>query len=238
MWWILFLEMSMTFLKVVKNQIVKNVNFPLKPTWRSCFFLFHLHDPKPKQNHQISNSRAKIRSTQSQTCVKYRGLYWEKYRCEHRTPKNTSQKNVQIRLIFQTLSSISPKSCVIFLQHYAWLESYDRYGSFGTMIKGSLIVSPVLWLLSSRNTLSVTHSDTASYWGEHLGRDNQLALDPLSTEKVLSMNNFLPNFLKHIFKNKLLFSHNQDSHFVIFGDSVGPKTNFSYSAKDGQKSFF
>ena len=27
---------------------------------------------------------------------------------------------------------------------------------------GSLIVSTVLWLLSSRNTLSVTHSDTAS----------------------------------------------------------------------------
>ena len=43
-----------------------------------------------------------------------------------------------------------------------WLKSYDRYGSFGTMIWGSLIVSPVLWFLSSRNTLSVTHSDPAS----------------------------------------------------------------------------
>ena len=50
MWWIPFLKMSMTFIKEVKNQ-----------------------KPNPKQNHQISISRAKIRSTQSQTCVKYRG---------------------------------------------------------------------------------------------------------------------------------------------------------------------
>ena len=73
MGWIPFLKMSMTFIKVVKNQIFKKVYLPLKPTWRSCFFLFHSHDPKPKQNHQISISRAKIRSTGSQTCVKYRG---------------------------------------------------------------------------------------------------------------------------------------------------------------------
>ena len=64
----------MTFIKVVKNLIFKKVYFPLKPTWRSCFFLFYLHKPKPKQNHQISVSRAKIRSTRSQACVKYRGF--------------------------------------------------------------------------------------------------------------------------------------------------------------------
>ena len=52
------------------------------------------------------------------------------------------------------------------LQHYAWLESCDQDGSFDTKILGSLIVSPVLWVLSSRNTLSVTHSDTASKWHE------------------------------------------------------------------------
>ena len=52
---------------------------------------------------------------------------------------------------------------MVCLQPNTWLESYDRYGSFGTMIWGSLIVSPALWVLSSRNTLSVTHSDTASY---------------------------------------------------------------------------
>ena len=72
-------------------------------------------------------------------------------------------KNVQIRLIFQTLFSISPNFHVFCLQPNALLESYDSYGSFGTMIGGSLIVSPVLWFLSSWNTLSVTHSDMASY---------------------------------------------------------------------------
>ena len=58
---------------------------------------------------------------------------------------------------------ISPNFFMVCLQPNAWLESYDHNGSFGTKISGSLIVSPVLWVLSSRNTLSVTHSNTASY---------------------------------------------------------------------------
>ena len=62
-----------TVIKLVKNLIFKKVYLPLKPTWRSCFFLFHSHNPKPKQNHQISRSRAKTRSTRSHGCVKYRG---------------------------------------------------------------------------------------------------------------------------------------------------------------------
>ena len=93
----------------------------------------------------------------------YYHLYLEKYSCEHKGCENTLQKKVQIRFIFQTSSSISPNFHVVCLQPNAWLESYGRYGSFGTLIWGSLIVSPVLWLLSSRNTLSATHSDTASY---------------------------------------------------------------------------
>ena len=52
---------------------------------------------------------------------------------------------------------------IVCYQPNAWLESYDRHGSFGTKISGALIVSPVLWVLSSRNILSITHSDTASY---------------------------------------------------------------------------
>ena len=110
----------------MKNQISKKVYLPWKPTWRSCFFLFHSHDPKPKQNHQISSRRAKTRSTRNQECGKYRGN-------------------------------------IICLQPYSWLENFGHYGSFGTMILGSLIVSPVLWILSSRNTLYVTQSDKASY---------------------------------------------------------------------------
>ena len=164
------------FLIYVKNTILKNINAFHKIGWKSdfqknlpsletnltlLFFLFHWHDPKQKQNHQISACREKIRSTRSQTCVKYRGNI---ICIKRNTDVNTSDlKNVQKRLIFQAFSSISPKFYVVCHQPYAWLESYDRYGSFGTMIWGSLIVSPVLWLLSPRNTLSVTHSDTASY---------------------------------------------------------------------------
>ena len=77
--------------------------------------------------------------------------------------KKTSQKYVQIRLIFQALSSISPKVDAFILPPYAWLESYGHHGSFGTNISGSLSFSPVLWVLSSRNTLNVTHSDTALF---------------------------------------------------------------------------
>ena len=45
----------------------------MKTTWRYCFWFFYSHDQKPKRNHQIAGSRAKTRSRQSQTCVKYRG---------------------------------------------------------------------------------------------------------------------------------------------------------------------
>ena len=45
----------------------------MKPTGRYCFCLFHLQDPRPKWNHKIASSRAKTRSRQIQTCVKYGG---------------------------------------------------------------------------------------------------------------------------------------------------------------------
>ena len=61
-------------------------------------------------------------------------------------------KKIQKWLIFKTLSLISPSFHMVCLQPNAWLESYDRYGSFGTMIWGSLIVSPLIWFFSSRNT--------------------------------------------------------------------------------------
>ena len=63
--WIFFLCCKTIFFNIY-------IHLPLKPTWRSCFF--HSHNPKPKQNHQIASSRAKTRSTRSQTCVKYRGI--------------------------------------------------------------------------------------------------------------------------------------------------------------------
>ena len=53
--------------EVVKNQIFKKIYVSFKLTWRYRFFLFHLHNPKPKQNHEISSSRDKI-NTKSDMC--------------------------------------------------------------------------------------------------------------------------------------------------------------------------
>ena len=77
------------------NKIFKKVYLLLKPIWHFLLFLFHSHDPKPKQNHQISSSRGKTRPTRSQACVKYRG---NKICIKRNTDvntgylKNTSQK--------------------------------------------------------------------------------------------------------------------------------------------------
>ena len=137
----------------------------MKPTWRHSSLLFHSHKTPKKlttewpvveqrqDHHEVRHVWSMgvllfvLREIQMSTQV-----IWKYF-----------TKNVKIRLIFQTFSLISPKWYVFCLQLYAWLESCDQDGSFGTQISGSLIFSPVLWVLSSRNTLSVTHSDTASY---------------------------------------------------------------------------
>ena len=90
----------------------------MKPTGRYWFCLFHSQDPKPKRNHQIAISRTKIRSRLSQTCVKYRGniiCIKRKKTDVNTSAKKNFTKNVQIKLIFQTLSSFSPKKNVFFL---------------------------------------------------------------------------------------------------------------------------
>ena len=105
--------------------------------------------------------------------MKYRGIII----CIKKNPDvNTSDlkllhKKCPNKVDFPALSFISPTFYMVCLQPNAWLESYDRHGSFGTKISGSLTVSPVLWVLSSRNTLSVSQSDTAS----------KLYLKPLKT---------------------------------------------------------
>ena len=87
----------------------------LKPTWRSCFFLFHLHDPKPKQNHQISISKAKIRSTQSQTYVKYRGNIM----CIKR---NTDVSTGDLKILHKKMSKKGwfSRRYLQFLQNFMW----------------------------------------------------------------------------------------------------------------------
>ena len=82
------------------------------------------------------SSRAKTRSTQSQTCVKYRGINILIKRISDVNIGDLKifTKCVKIRLIFDTLSSVSRKCYVFCLQLYAWLESCDQEGSFGTKI--------------------------------------------------------------------------------------------------------
>ena len=46
----------------------------MKPTLRYSFLLFHSYNPLKKFNHQMASSRAKTRSTKSQTCMKYGGI--------------------------------------------------------------------------------------------------------------------------------------------------------------------
>ena len=84
----------------------------MKPTGRYCFCLFHSHDQKLKRNHQIASSREKTKSRQSQTCVRYRDdIIFIRINTDVNTSdlKILDKKNVQIRFLFQTLTSISPK---------------------------------------------------------------------------------------------------------------------------------
>ena len=115
MCWLPLLKMSMTFIKVVKNQIFKKVYLLLKPNWLSCFFLFNSHDPKPKQNHQISISRANIRLTRSQTCVKYRGIII----CIKR---NTDVNTGDLKIIHKKMSKWGwfSRRYLQFLQNVMW----------------------------------------------------------------------------------------------------------------------
>ena len=114
----------------------------------------------------MASSRAKTISRQSQTCVKYMGdIICIKRNADVNKSdmKKLHTKKVQIRLILQTLSLISPQINVFFLPPYGWLESYGHHGSFGTNISRSLSFNPLLWVVSSCNNLNVTHSETASY---------------------------------------------------------------------------
>ena len=65
----------MTVKKVAKDPIFpkKKLFLPTQLDSR-IFCFFHQQDPKPKRIRQRASNRAKTRSTQSQTCVKYRGI--------------------------------------------------------------------------------------------------------------------------------------------------------------------
>ena len=123
---------------MVKNQIFKKVYLPLKPTWRSCFFLFHSHDPKPKLNHQISSTRAKTRSTRSQACVKYMGNI---ICIKRNTDVNTGYlKNTFSDVIFNFSKTWCGLPSTLFLTGELWTLRFIWHHD----IWGSLIVSPAL----------------------------------------------------------------------------------------------
>ena len=98
--------------------------------------LFHSHNPKQKQNQEMARSRAKKRSKQSQTCVKYRGniIFIRKKIFVNTGNLKILHKKCQNKVDFS-----------------------DNLFNFSKML------FVLLWVLSSHNNLSVTHSDTASY---------------------------------------------------------------------------
>ena len=133
-------------IKVVKNQTFQKSLTSHETNQTILFLSLTSQDPKPKWNHQIVSSRAKTKSRQSQTFVNYRGnIIWIKRNTDvNKSDLIKLHKNIKLRLIFHTLSSISPKHYVFFLSSYEWLESYGCHGSFGTYISGTLSFSPVL----------------------------------------------------------------------------------------------
>ena len=107
----------------------------MKPIWPYCFCLFHSHDPKPMRNHQIPSSRTKTRSRRSQTCVKHRGIVIF-------ITRNSDVNRSDLKLIHNKMSKEG-----WFSRRYLQFQF-----QFATMIWGSLIVSPLLWFLSSCKT--------------------------------------------------------------------------------------
>ena len=112
----------MTVITMDKNQIFKKVYLPLKPTWRSSFFLFHSYNPNSKQNHQISSSRAKTRSTQSQTYVKYRGIII-------RFKRNTDVNTGNLKILHNKMSKWG-----WFFRHYLQFVKNFMWFAFNLML--------------------------------------------------------------------------------------------------------
>ena len=65
---------SITVIKVVDSLIFHKSLTSHGTNLTPLLLSYSLAPPKPKRNHQIASSRAKARSRQSQTCVKYRGI--------------------------------------------------------------------------------------------------------------------------------------------------------------------
>ena len=157
---------SMSFIKVVKNEMFKKSSTSHEANLTLLFLSFSLTNTQ-NQSEIIKylaveqrQDQDKVRHVWSIGVISF--VFWE-IQIWTQVIWNNFTKKRQNKVDFQgVIFNFSKKKNVFLLPPYAWLESYGPHGSFGTKISGSLIVSPVLWVLSSRNTLSVTHSYTAS----------------------------------------------------------------------------
>ena len=71
----------------------------MKPTKRYSFLLFLSHNPPKRFNHQMASSRAKARSTQSETCMMYRGIIiW--------INKNSDVNTGYLKILYKKMSKL------------------------------------------------------------------------------------------------------------------------------------
>ena len=117
-----------------KINLSKKFNFLWNQLDAIVFLLFHSHNP-PKKNTtkwpvvEQRQDQHEVRHVWSMGVLLF--LLREIQMSTQKTWKYFTTKNVKRRLIFQTLSLISPKWFVFCLQFYVWLESCDQDGSFG-----------------------------------------------------------------------------------------------------------
>ena len=128
------------------------------------FFFFQVWKKELLKTKYISKNDVNPKAVSYEFIIGVLYFLTREMRRRHRGSKKIYILLFKIWVIFKTLSSISPTNIVFCLQNSVWLESFDCHISFATSISGSLIVTTVLWLLSSGNILSVSHSDTTLYY--------------------------------------------------------------------------
>ena len=147
--------------QVIQFFFLKN-NFLWTQLGGRVFWFFHPQDPKPKRIHQIASNRANTRSTQRQKCVKYGRIVIFLFR-EIQMSTQVIWK-YKIRCIFlDVIFNFSKTLCVLPSTLCMTGELWPRRFIWHQDIMVTYCQSSAM-SLSSSNTFSVTHSDTASYW--------------------------------------------------------------------------
>ena len=111
----IFFKYPLLSKKMAKNRFFK-VRFFMKPIWRYSFLLFYSQNPPKKFNYRMASSRAKTRSTQSQTCMKYRCfiIFIKRYSDVNTGDLNTLHKKCQNKVDFlDIIFNFSKMVCVL-----------------------------------------------------------------------------------------------------------------------------